>query len=194
MTTQAVTRTWMKVVGAVEKAAPSKSRRRRVKFATGDIFLLPIDTDRNGVGQVVDRNEVLPFLAIYDYVAPKDVAVDLEAAIAAPVLFIGQSMTSRFDLGVWTIIGNLPVPPSTPFPAFKSHRPREGGYFVVDHHQVRRRRASVSEIALLPNVWSRSPTGYEKALKAHFGVIPREESFAMLVPNNETSELTMFDS
>jgi hypothetical protein len=58
-------------------------------FAIGDILLLPIDADRDGVGQVTDRTEVLPVSAIYDYVAAKGVAVDLEAAMAAPVARAG---------------------------------------------------------------------------------------------------------
>lgn len=92
----------------------------RLKFKTGDVFTVPIDDSRVGVGQIVGTyGKDAFYFAIFDTATPDPSSLDLAQATQARVVFIALSLDAKLAAGHWSVVGNQPVQAGMPLPAFK---------------------------------------------------------------------------
>jgi hypothetical protein len=169
------------------------ARTKRIKL--GDVFILPTDEGRNGIGQVVALGEhpEYYYLAVFDDVVPEDTPVDrLLAGVESPVLFLGLSMAAKFTAGHWTVVGNRPVGSQVRLPAYKVSIGFPPAWEISDHTGTRRRPATDLEAELLPYRKVVSPMYFEVALKAHLGLEPWHEAFDALRPRGGISSSDLF--
>ncbi len=161
----------------------------------GDVFLVPTGDGRAGVGQVVGTygNDAY-YLAIFDLVLPLDQAVTRATeALSAPVLFLALSLDAKFHAGHWSVVTQAAVDPAIPLPAYKEAVGSPELVDVVDHTGGRRRRATPSEAATLPNRKVIAPVRLERALRASLGIEPWLEAFDELKVDSLTPSTAMFD-
>lgn len=166
------------------------------KLKVGDVFSVPIDGDRIGLGQAVARFFDAHYLAVYDLILPADKEIDLIATLrGAAVLFLGLSSDAKIYVGDWRILGHLPVPDSVVLPAYKLCAGLDVVVTkVVDYSGTRERIATADEASILSNRTMVSPVRFEKALKARCGLVMWEEHFADLYPRPEATTARMFPS
>lgn len=156
-------------------------RRRRWKI--GDVFTIPVDEIRCGVGQIVGvYGDDAYYLAVYDYVAPQADYVDADEALQARVVFLALSLDAKLAAGHWTVVDSRAVPPSVHLPAYKEAVGGPGRIHVVDYSGAQRRPASVAEADLLPNRKIVAPVRLERALRAKHGLEPWAEAYSELAP------------
>jgi hypothetical protein len=169
------------------------ARTRRIKL--GDVFTVPTNEGRNGVGQVVALGEQpqLYYLAVFDDVVPEDAPVNrLLTAVESPVLFLGLSMAAKFTAGHWTVVGTKPVGSQVRLPAYKVSIGFPPAWEIVDHTGTRRRPATELEAELLPYRKVVSPMYFEVALRAHLGLEPWHEAFDALKPQGVIRSSDLF--
>jgi len=95
---------------------------KRLKVIIGDVFVVPIQDGRVGVGQVVGVGEQpqLYYLAVFQDVLPEGASTEQQmSATGSPVRFLGLSMAAKFTAGHWTVVGSAPVPDQVELPAYK---------------------------------------------------------------------------
>lgn len=165
----------------------------RVKIKTGDVFSVPIDDTRVGVGQVVATyGKSAYYFAIFDSVAADSASIDLSEATQQRLVFLALSLDAKLVVGDWTIVGHQPVRADLPLPAFKEVVGGPERVDVVDYSGERRRRAQPSEAELLPNRKVVAPVRLEKALRAKHGLEPWTEAYTDLAPNESMTTAQLF--
>jgi len=150
------------------------------------VFVVPTGDGRAGVGQIVaSYGKGLYYFAIFDLVVPLEDAQDraLEA-LRAPVLFLALSMDAKLYVGHWTVVAEAPVDTSIRLPAYKEAVGTPDRIEVVDYSGERRRAATPSEAATLPNRTVVAPMRLERALRAVLGLEPWHEAFDKLWAEN----------
>jgi hypothetical protein len=166
---------------------------RRLSLKTGDVFSVPIDGDRVGVGQIVGTyGEHAYYFAIFDAVSAVGVPVDLDRAVRERVVFLALSLDAKFAVGDWAVIGSRAVRDDMPLPAFKEMVGGPERIDVVDYSGRRRRPAAAAESELLPNRKVVAPVRLEKALRAKHGLQPWTEAYSDLAPNENTTTARLF--
>lgn len=166
----------------------------RLKLTTGDVFAVPIDDARVGVGQLVATyGKDAYYFAIFDATAPDPGSIDLEQALQQRVVFLALSLDAKFAAGHWSIVGRRPVREGMPLPAFKEVVGGAGRVDVVDYSGNRRRPADAAEAELLPNRKVVAPVRLEKAaLRAKHGLEPWTEAYSDLAPNESATSDRLF--
>lgn len=164
------------------------------KPALGDVFVIPAGDGRAGVGQVVATyGKDAYFSAILDLVLPLDEAAERAAeGLSAPVLFIALSMDAKLHAGHWTVVAQAPVNPAIPLPACKEAVGSATYVEVVDFSGARRRPATLSEAAALPNRKVVAPLRLERALRAALGPELWLEPFDELRVENVVPSASVF--
>ena len=164
-----------------------------LKLRAGDVFTVPIEGSRVGVGQIVAsyRKDAFYF-AIFDTTSEDAAAVDLEHATRQGVVFLALSLDAKLAAGHWKVIGHLPVRSEMPLPAFKEVVGSPDRVDVVDYTGERRRPARGGEVHLLPNRKVVAPVRLEKALRAKHGLEPWIEAYSELAPNEATTTERLF--
>jgi len=136
------------------------------KVVVGDVFLIPLNEERYGIGQLAgDWNGEL-YVIIYDKV------VSAEASPAdvdnAPLLFAALTLDAKLHRGDWRIIGNRKENIETiPQPWFKVGV--EGQTYVEARDRSVTRLATTKEAAALKLRTVVAPVRLENALKALHG-------------------------
>ena len=164
----------------------------RAKLHVGDVFRLPIDADRAGVGQVVAtylKNAY--YLALFDVCMPV-AELDVDEAITRPVIFMALTFDAKFAAGHWTIVGNRPVRADMPLPAVKEMVGEPDRVDVVDHTGSRRRAATDYERDVLPYRSIVAPVRLEKALRARNNLEPWVDAYDELVPDPRFTTSRLF--
>ena len=161
---------------------------------TKDVFTIPVDADRAGVGQVVGTYNKAFYFAIFDLTVEQGAAVDLGALSSAPLAFLALSFDAKVHCGDWTVIGSVTVSDNIPLPAYKEAVGDPGRIDVVDHSGKRRRTATQLEAELLPNRTIVAPIRIERALRARLGLEPWLEAYSHLEPSPLTTTDRMFAS
>jgi len=165
----------------------------RLKLKAGDVFSVPIDDERVGVGQIVATyGKDAYYLAIFDVVAPDAASIDLDQAPLGRVLFLALSLDAKLAAGHWSVVGNRPVHEQMPLPAFKEAVGSPDRIDVVDFSGAKRRRAEGPEAELLPNRKVVAPVRLEKALRAKHGLEPWAEAYTDLAPNESMTTAQLF--
>jgi Immunity protein 26 len=162
----------------------------------GDVFAVPIDDTRVGVGQVVatEEGDDTHYLAIFDSVAPDLASIDIDQALQARVLFLALSFDAKLYNGDWTVVGHRPVSEEIPLPAWRETFLSGGQVDVVDYSGRRRRPASETEAELLRDQESYSPAILEDALRAKHGLEPWLERYTDLAPDETRTTARLFGS
>lgn len=156
--------------------------------------MMPLSDGRAGVGQVVYGGPDVFFFAIFEHVLAagghsKEQALE---ALASPVVFLAESFDSKLHVGDWTVVGQAPVSPAMPFPAYKCTIGRPGNVQVEDFTGTRRRPATSLEATTLPNRSIVSPMVLEVALEAKMGLAPWLSAFDNLMVSGQTTSKDAF--
>jgi hypothetical protein len=163
------------------------------QWKLGDVFTIPVDDSRRGVGQIVGTyGKDAYYFAVYDYVAPDATSVDVKEALLAHVLFLALSLDAKLAAGHWMVIDHHEVPDAVRLPAYKEAVGGPGRVDVVDHSGTQRRRASESEAELLPNRKVVAPVRLERALRAKHGLERWAEAYSELAPEESMTTERLF--
>jgi len=159
----------------------------------GDVFLIPLDAARVGVGQIVAEylGGRAYYLAIFEAIADIE-SPDVEDALGSPVVLLALSLDAKLAVGHWPIVGHRPVAAGMPLPAFKEAVGSPDQVDVVDFSGTQRRPATAKEASILPNRTVVAPVLLEKAVRAREGLEPWRAAFNDLVPNRELSTERLF--
>lgn len=164
-----------------------------MRLAIGDVFTVPIDDRRSGVGQVVGTyGKDAYFFAIFDVVLTAGNEYELDAAVKSRVLFLALSMDAKLAAGHWTVVGRQPVSPHVKMPAFKESVGSPGSYEVVNHDGTLRRPATSADVELVPNRKVIAPVRLEKALRAKHGIGAWLEAYTDLAPDELATSQRLF--
>jgi len=138
------------------------------KAHIGDVFLVPLDQFRFGIGQIAGDWKGELYIVIYDAVHI-DEEVDPVSVISAQPLFAALSLDAKIHCGDWRIIGNVTANLSSiPEPVFKVNQ--GGQVFMESRDRSITRPATRSESELLRLRTVVAPVRLEKAIKAHNGI------------------------
>lgn len=138
------------------------------KAHLGDIFLIPIDPSRFGIGQIAGDWKGELYLVIYDQVCDGG-NVNPENVIGATPLFACLSLDAKIYNGDWRIVGNLKENlQSIPQPVFKVNQ--DGKVYLETRDRSFTRLASENEARALRLRTVVAPIRIEKALKAFNGI------------------------
>jgi len=142
----------------------------KIKAKVGDIFQMPIDDTRVGYGQVVVQPErKVLFVCAFAATTRPGEQPDLNVILRSEILLAGNTFDAKIWHGHWPVVGNLPPNMGTiVLPNYKEGLP--GQALVESLDRTRRRRATIDEERLLPFRLYVAPVGFEKALKALFGI------------------------
>jgi Immunity protein 26 len=162
----------------------------------GDVFTVPLDDSRVGLGQVVARyvHRGHFYLALFEPGFPVGELPSASEVTALPIAFLALSMDAKVHAGHWVVVGNAPLPERLPLPAFKEAVGSPQRVDVVDYSGKRRRPARGSEAEWLPNRTIVAPVRLEKALKARHGLEPWSDAYAALEPSEAATSARLFDS
>ncbi len=133
----------------------------------GDVFTVPIDSTRLGIGQIVADWQGELYIVIFDAVYPAG-SVDPQSAISERPLFAALSLDAKIHNGDWLMIGNVSSNlGSFAQPVFKVNH--GGRIFLESRDRSIFRPASHAEAEVLRFRTVVAPVRLEKALKANFG-------------------------
>ncbi|MCL2092005.1 MAG: hypothetical protein FWH11_12550 [Micrococcales bacterium] len=165
----------------------------KARLELGDVFAIPLDGSRAGIGQVVATyGQGAFYFAIFDLLVHPDAAeASIDEALTADLLFLAPSLDSRLPVPYLTVIGSRPVRPGLPLPA---HREVDADNLVqvVDFSGRRRRPATDDEARRLQNRRFVAPLRLARALRATAGMEPWQEGYAELVPDEALSSDRLF--
>lgn len=162
------------------------------KLKLGDVFTVPIDDSRAGVGQIVATDPPSEYyFAIFDAVVPAG-STDIDDALTQRVLFLQLSLDAKLYHRHWTVVAHRPVAADMPLPAFKEYYGTPDRVDVVDYSGRLRRPATEAETELLPYRKTVAPVRLEKALRAKHGLEPWHEAYADLAPDEATTTAKLF--
>lgn len=147
---------------------------KRQKIRMGDIFRLDVAPEKYGFGQVL-LTDILQFIVIFEPLYLKDEPI--EAIRRSNLLLAGWTSDALFWHGRWKIVGNLP-PLDFEFPEYIVDI--EGRRWVTDVTGNCLRLATPHEARKLTFRFSSAPIAFEKAFKAHHGILPWEPQYEKL--------------
>lgn len=164
----------------------------KLKLRIGDVFSVPLDDTRIGLGQIVATfRKGVYYFALFSPAYARDAPIDLAQAVQEPLALLGLSFDAKIYVGDWVVLGNQPVAEGMPLPAYKEGGP--GWDHVVDYSGTRRRPAQGQEGEWLPFRTFVAPVRLEKALKAKHGLEPWHEAYAELEPSQLATTARLFD-
>ncbi|WP_159807990.1 hypothetical protein [Cellulomonas citrea] len=165
----------------------------KARLELGDVFAVPLDDTRAGMGQVVATyGQGAFYFAIFDLlVHPDDAINQLDEALAAPLLFLAPSLDARLPVPYLTVVGQRPVREGLPLPA---HREVDGENLVhvVDFSGRLRRRATDEEARRLQSRHFIAPLRLARALRATAGLEPWTDAYSALIPDEDLSSERLF--
>jgi hypothetical protein len=158
---------------------------KRFTARVGDVFTIPVDDNRVGVGQIVAKyGKHGYFFAIFDHIFPRSAGPDTDAALRTPLAFLTLSLDAKLYNKEWVIIDHRPVADNIPLPAYKESRGVNGEFDVVDYSGQRRREAKDGELDALEYRTTVAPVRLEKALRAKHGIGPWLDAYDRLQPDD----------
>lgn len=151
----------------------------------GDVFLIPLDNERVGIGQIIAMyrgNDSHLYFAMFSRAYSRRHLPQLPEAVQDEMAFLALSLDGQIWRGEWEIIGNVPVDPASfPLPAWKEfHYPNTT--YVMDYTGSLKKQIDPAEAESLPNEKVVAPARLENALRALHGIGPWEERYEALRP------------
>jgi hypothetical protein len=174
--------------------ATAPTRVSSPRLRVGDVFQVPLDADRFGLGQVVGRYQADGyFFALFGPAFARSSRVDIEQTLASKVALLALSLDAKVFCGDWVVVGNYPVAATMPLPAFKEVVGTPDRVDVVDFSGERRRRAQGEEATWLPNRTVVAPVRLENALKAKHGLAVWNDAYGALEPSEVATTARLFN-
>lgn len=138
----------------------------------GDVFAIPIDDDRSGIGQLVAEKGAVLYIVVYDAALSNGAAETgawTEVTETAPLLLAALSLDGKIYNGHWPIVGNRTDNlGALPDPVFKVG---QSGEMLLENRDLSVRRVATEvELEVLRYRTVTAPVRFEKALKAHHGI------------------------
>jgi hypothetical protein len=169
----------------------------RKRFRVGDVFTIPIDDERVGLGQIVDDDQDSDahfHIAVFDELHRHDEALDVDAAVKREIAFLALSMDALLYNDMWKVVGHCEVDmENLSWPAYKEAVDTDK-WELVDHSGKRRRAATAEEAERFPFRPIVDPKVLELALQARHGIGDvHEDDEELRPPPPELSEATAFD-
>lgn len=149
----------------------------RYRARVGDVFRIPIDDQRVGVGQMVAiRPET--YIAVFRTAYPAESRLELEAIVKDEIFLLARAGYELIAHGRWHLVGNIaPDLTRIPFPCFKTSIGSADNIYVLSFDGSKRRPALPNEVEMLPNRTSYSGVTLQSALQAEHGVGTWEPRF-----------------
>ncbi|NLD46554.1 MAG: hypothetical protein GX660_05070 [Clostridiaceae bacterium] len=92
---------------------------KRIRYKIGDIFLVPLEDDLNGVGRILKKDQATIFIELYKIKPIKDVSeFNFEEVIREKPLAMSWCYDSLIKKGEWIIIDNKPIEEEIEMPLF----------------------------------------------------------------------------
>lgn len=145
------------------------------KISIGDVFQFGDAHTGWGYGQVL-RSAILQFIIVFEPLFHRP--AKFTVVVDSPHLLAGWTMDAKFQTGDWEIIGNTPVNGNYFFPTYQVMINDSCWLTDVDGNPLR--QVTPEEGRDLPLKSSVSPIVFEKAFKAHHGMVPWENRFQQL--------------
>lgn len=145
------------------------------KPKVGDVFLIPVDESRRGIGQVVGDWKGELYVVIFRSVHNSE-DVDPESIASEVPLLAALSLDAKIYNGDWKVIGNFRGNiERIPQPTYKVNQ--DGKVFLESRDRTISRPASPSESEALRFRTVVAPVRLERALKAICGIGEWNEKF-----------------
>jgi hypothetical protein len=158
---------------------PRAPRRKRIRPVEGDVFAIPIDGSRSAYGQLVAKADSHILVVVFD-------TERVEETDRADILLIAFTFDDCLVDGDWPIVGQRPVRPDVPWPAYKmSANPT--GFVVEDHFGRPFRVATPQEARTLKSRVQSSPQDVADAARAAFGVGEWLDRYDRYLPDEATT-------
>jgi hypothetical protein len=140
------------------------------RLKVGDVFTIPVDGDRVGVGQIVAA--LSPghyYFAVFEGVHRSDAVTEMGDVPQEGIVFLVRSMDALLYHGIWKVIDNQQVDESRiNWPIYKvATAPDE--FVVIDHTDEVKRSATPEEVEALPYCKVVAPIRVQDALQALHG-------------------------
>lgn len=136
------------------------------KTTTGDVFLIPLDGERFGIGQIAGNWNGELYAVVFDKLVSMDAAP--EDVNGANLAFAALTLDAKLHHGDWTLIGNhMGNLPALPQPWFKVGVLGETHIESRDRSMTRRATRAESERLRFRSVVA--PVRIENAFKALHG-------------------------
>ena len=163
------------------------------RLEIGDVITVPIDNDRIGIGQVAAKylNEGYYFV-VFETDYPISALPSPREAVTDEVALVALSLDAKIAAGHWKIVGNEPVRPDLPLPAYKETVGAPDRVDVVDFSGTRRRRATPAEISRLRNRKVIAPVRLERALRALHGTGQWQDAYDELRPADHATTTALW--
>jgi len=138
-----------------------------MKIKEGDVFTILVSENLTGFGQIVkipSKNNFV--IAVFKYLKERNKIPEIKEVVNTSPLLLGFTTDAKLYHRHWEIIGNHPSNlEGIRMPYFKLGTP-PGDSYITNYKGERVRQISTEEYSKLDFKWSRSPIGFEKALKA----------------------------
>lgn len=163
------------------------------RVRVGDVFAIPIDDARAGVGQVVATyGKSAYYFAAFDTVLLAGEAFDPSTLDQAELLLLALSFDALLHHGRWRPLGNTAVRTDIPLPAYKVTIDAPDRIFVEDYVGTTRRQATDSEAQRLPYRKLVAAIRLQNALQAKWGALPWSDAYEALVPDYVDTTANLF--
>jgi hypothetical protein len=149
-----------------------------MKLKVGDIFTIPIDENRNGIGQILSiPNKDSFIIIIFDLIREKGLLLENLDLNSCNIVFLGYTLDAKLYHKHWLIIGNSNENISSVYlPYYKLGTPPDD-IFITNYKGERIRKALLNEFEKLNYQSVVAPVRYETALKAHFNLAEWEDRY-----------------
>lgn len=156
-------------------------------YREGDVFSVQLDEKRVGYGQIVGRyGESEYYFAFFERAYAKSHAPVLSDIARDRIVLLGLSFDAKLWSGDWQVVGNVPVAPAIPLPAYKVGKAitqaDEVVYDAEDYTGQQHRPATREEVEALPFRKAVAPIRLERAFRAIHGIGAWERPFDDLRP------------
>ncbi|UWX98482.1 immunity 26/phosphotriesterase HocA family protein [Arthrobacter zhaoxinii] len=153
-------------------------KNRRVSAPKGgDIFTIPLDDDRVALGQVISSFHAAYYIVVFECTSlANEIPLQIPEALRSRPFLAGLTFAALIRHGHWTVVENRPVDSKKFLPAYKTGTDKLGNCMIEDFKGQVWRPATALEEKLIPFREITSPIRFEKAMKAHIGLEPWDES------------------
>jgi hypothetical protein len=169
--------------------------KKKKTLLLGDLFKIPLDGNRFGLGIILYVAKHNFVIAIYDVMYYNDHSIDFDDLKNKPIVFFGYTLDAKFYHGDWTIIGNVGSLELSEiyFPYYKLGTPPKDIY-VVNYKGEKLRKATLKEFEQLDYETTIAPIRYENALKAHFNLIEWKDDYNSILYSKVLNSVKLIDS
>jgi Immunity protein 26 len=149
------------------------------RFEIGDVFRLPIDSNRVGFGQIVGKyGRDAYYFAIFELPHTVEEPVDIPSLVEGEISLLALSLDALLVRGDWEIIGRTEPPPLR-WPIYQEAVAPDI-FDAVDYTGNERRPISEREASSLPTRSIVAPIRVQNAFQALHGAGPWQDAYDRL--------------